>query len=116
MLMARLDQFPLRLCASAPAEKQMVEMEPKNRCLHLITKNILHYFSRGDLEMTQVLVSKMTESLYERGRVDMHATPPYFKHTTWLHQIYWTPRSCDLWGRVFITESLTVLVSLRSCV
>ena len=36
-LRAGLDQFPLHRCA--PAEKQIVEMEPNNRCLHLITKN-----------------------------------------------------------------------------
>ena len=62
---AHLDQFPLHRCAPAPAEKQNVEMEPKNCCLHLITKNILHFFSRGDLQMTKILVSKLTESLYE---------------------------------------------------
>ena len=45
--------------------RKCVEMELKNRCLHLITKNILHFFSRGDLQMTKILVSKMTESLYE---------------------------------------------------
>ena len=34
------------------------------------------FSSRGDLQMTNILVSKMTESLYEWRRVDMHATPP----------------------------------------
>ena len=43
-LRAHLDQFPLHSCASAPAEKKIVEMEPKNRCLHLLTQNILNFF------------------------------------------------------------------------
>ena len=98
-----LYQYTLHRCASAPAETQIVEMEPKNRCFQLITKNILHFFPRGDLQMTKMLVSKMTESLYEWRRVDMHATPlpppPYFKHATWLYQIYWTPPFLKTWIR-----------------
>ena len=37
------------------------------------------FCSRCDLQMTRIVVSKITESLYEWRRVDMHATP-YFKH------------------------------------
>ena len=41
---------PVSLHGCATAEKQIVEMEPKNSFLHLITKHILNLFSRGDLQ------------------------------------------------------------------
>ena len=64
-------QISLHRCAScsAPAEKQIVEMEQK-LLLTLDYQKYTPFFSRCDLQMTNIVVSKMTNSVSVRMTED----------------------------------------------
>ena len=51
-------------------------MEPKKPVSYTWLPKMYSIFSRGDFKWQRVLVSQMTESLYEWRRVDIHAIPP----------------------------------------
>ena len=84
---------PTSLCAIASGETDCRNGTKKKPLITLAYQKYTPFFSRGDLQMTKSLVSKMTESLYECRRVDMYAAslPPTSSTLYGYIKIYWTP-------------------------
>ena len=113
MLMARFRPVSLR------QRRHFSQNGTKKTLFTLDYQKYTPFCSRSDLQMTKILVSKMTEGLYEVRRVDIHAIfRPLFKKMlhAWLHQIYWMLAVQMSWSWKYLAfAQISYILLIRDC-